>query len=114
MVKEITTEIEADDEDGGANVVFFVHNGQEELRIKAQDKCWAIQRFVTSTNKKTKQDESHWSSFKWVTDLGSVANRFYDMRLKRSEATSLKELSEAAFRIGEDIRKEFKAIKDKV
>jgi len=114
MVKEIVTEVETEDEDNGTNVVFLVHNGSEELRIQAQGKCWAIQRFVTNKNRKTKENQSGWVSFKWVTDLGSVANRFYDMRLKRSEATSLEELREAAIKIGEDIRKEFKAIKDKL
>lgn len=87
---------------------FVISDGKDQLRVKALKDCWAIQRWSFSKNKKTGEDESGWNSFKYVTDLGSIANRIFNMRLKNSEVTTLKELSAAAIQIGEDIRKDFK------
>ena len=114
-IRNNTTEEFEDDSEGDdeGRAFFFIHNGKEELRVKALKDCWAIQRFSQSTNSKTGEVSESWSGFKYVTDLGSVANRIYEMRLKNSEASTLKELSEFAIKIGSDIREEFRYKKER-
>jgi hypothetical protein len=93
---------------------FFIENGNETLRVKAFKDYWAIQKMTVNTDKDTGKETANWVGFKFVTDLGSVANRIFDMRLKNSDTKTLKELSDAAKRIGEEIRKEFKCKKEMV
>ena len=102
--------IEEDDEGesegsevGRAN--FLIHDGTRMLRVQALKDCWALQ-YWSEASEEAKR-ESAWVAFKWLTDLGNVAGKIFDIRLKNCEVTTLKELSEMAKSIRDDVRKEF-------
>ena len=50
---------------------------------------------------------SGWREFKFFTDLGSLAGKIFDMRLKNADVSTLQELSEAAKAIRIEVRNEF-------
>ena len=104
--REIIDVVEEDDNEV-LKTSFIISDGKEDVKIVAMKNCWAIQRWKTSVNQKTGVDESGYASVRWVADLGSIAQRVFDMRLKNSEASTLLELSEAGKQIAIDIRKEF-------
>jgi undecaprenyl pyrophosphate synthase len=110
-VTEAVKTVEDAEESGGAS--FLIHDGKEMIRVVAQDNCWALQRLKSNTNQTTKITTEVWSAFKWCADIGSVANRVFNFRLKNSEATTLEEISSLAKQIAADIRKEFSIIVDK-
>ena len=103
---EVIDTVEEDDNEM-LKTSFIISDGREDVRIVAMKNCWGIQRFKTVTNKKTKEETSDWVTSRYVVDLGSIAQRVFDMRLKNSEASTLLELSEAGRQIAADIRKEF-------
>jgi hypothetical protein len=101
-------EIENEGSDEGeetGRASFTIHNGKEEIRVQALKDCWALQKWITAED--GAKTASRWKSFKYITDLGSVANRIFEMRLKNAEVTTLQELSVASKQIGVDIRREF-------
>jgi hypothetical protein len=102
-----TIEMDAAEDNETLKTSFIISDGKENVRVVAMKNCWGIQRWKTSTNKKTKEDNSGWSTDRYVVDLGMVANRIFEMRLKNSEATTLAELSAASKQIALDVRKEF-------
>jgi len=107
MTEAIST-VEATEETGGAS--FLIHDGKEMIRVVALENCWALQKLKSNTNQVTKVVTESWQAFKWCADLGSVANRVFNFRLKNSEVTTLEELSSAAKKIAADIRKEFSVV----
>jgi hypothetical protein len=115
-------EVIEEEETGRAS--FIISDGKSELKVLALKDCWAIQRwnatidsaeFLTRAkdNKKIQVPNPEfgkplgWVSYKYVTDLGSIAGKVFDLRLKNSEVTTLQELSEMAKKIRIDIRSEF-------
>jgi hypothetical protein len=89
------------------NAYFLVHDGREQLRVKAYVNYWALQYLSPMKNKITGIENPTWKDFKFFANLGQLANRIFDWRLKNSETTTLKELEQNAKRIGDEIREEF-------
>lgn len=107
-MKEITEAIDPEETtDEVLKTNFIIHDGKEDIRIIAMKNCWGIQRLKNSTDKETKEVTSEWVTDRFVVDLGMVANRVFEIRLKNSEATTLQELSRAGKQIATDIRKQF-------
>lgn len=102
-----TIEMDAAEDNETLKTSFIISDGKENVRIIAMKNCWGIQRWKTVTNKQTKEETSDWVTSRFVVDLGMVANRVFEMRLKNSEATTLAELSAASRQIAIDVRKEF-------
>ena len=86
---------------------FLLSDGKRMLRVKAEQSCWSISRWSDSVDKTTEKVKG-WEPFKWCMDLGSVASKVFDFRLKNSDAKTLEELSNASVRIRQEIRKEFR------
>lgn len=106
MNEVIDTE-ETTDEMETLKTNFILSDGKEDVRVVAMKNCWGIQRLREHVNKETKEITSTWTTDRYVVDLGMVAHRVFELRLKNSEASTLLELSAAGKRIAEDVRREF-------
>lgn len=99
-------ESEGEDYNAVTSAHFFINVGPKKYRAIGLKDCWALQVW-----KEVKQEDalvpSGWREFKFFTDLGSLAGKIFDLRLKNSEATTLQELSDMAKQIRIDVRKEF-------
>lgn len=80
-------------------------NGKEE-RVACNENNWMLQQWRQGKDKNGK-DTSHWESYKWFADLGSLAARVYDLRLKHTDANNIKDLKAYAKQIAIEVRKEF-------
>jgi hypothetical protein len=107
--EDVLEENEGDDK---ARAYFMTTDGVSEIRIQALKDCWAFQKWEPTIRKETGLP-CGWKAYRYVTDLGSVANRIFNLRLKNAEVTTLKELSEASRRIGEEVRAEFNLVIEK-
>lgn len=103
--KKIVGEEEEAEELTGAR--FEISDGKRMLRVAASKDNWLIQKKGLSTDKDTKVVTETWTTFKYVTDIASVAERIFQFRLKNADVTTLLELSAESKKIAAEIRKEF-------
>ena len=104
---EVSDDLCDEMEDAGTNTAsFLISDGRRDLMVKAKHDCWAICEWIDSIDPRTDKAKG-WVPFKYVVDLGMVAGRLFEWRLKNSYATTLTELSEMAKQVRIDIRKEF-------
>lgn len=91
---------------------FIISDGKDEVLVKAEANCWSmswkVYEYAKDDIKKLNPIGFRWESRKWVTDLGCVASRIFDLRLKACNTRTLEGLSKMATQIRDDVRKEFK------
>lgn len=102
----VEIEVEAQEEET-LKTNFIISDGKEDIRVIAMKNCWGIQRWKESANKVTKEITAGWVTDRYVVDIGMVAHRVFELRLKNSEASTILELSAVGKRIAEDVRREF-------
>ena len=99
---------EDDEELNALSATFLISDGKKELKVKAYKDYWALQRWVDKKDKDTKEViGGDWVSFKYFANLGQLANRVFDFRLKNSDVENLNELTETARKICKEIKEEF-------
>ena len=99
---------EGSEEEIGLPAQFIIKIGTQDYRVKAYKDFWALQKWVEYTSKETGVKVVRgFQSFKYFANLGQLANRVFDFRLKNSDVDNLNELTETARKLVIDIKKEF-------
>lgn len=99
---------EDDEEQDALAATFTISDGKRELKVRAYKDYWALQRWSEKKDKDTQEVVGGaWKSFKYFANLGQLANRVFDFRLKNSDVANLNELTEIARKMCREIKEEF-------
>jgi hypothetical protein len=84
--------------------IIFTLKNNERVKLRATEQNYELCRPRTRKNKMTGEVTEDWEACKWFGSLDSALARIIDMKIRLSDATTLKELAVDLAAAREEIR----------